>query len=460
MSRSHIAATGSVLAITALTLTALPAVVAHRAAGAAHVPAPALTPSPAVTTPRPAGTAPTPPAPTPTAFAPTVLTPVAPPRTAASTPPAINLPRGVIEALQRDLGLTRSQAETRLRNEIRLAPVEERLREELGGRFGGSWLTGTLAQTLVVATTSAADIPRIISAGARAEVVRASLATLKAIKRKLDEALPDRPIGGSVRYVDVRSNKVVVLSRHASVTQNVLRSIGVDTDLVVVVASQENPRPLHLVERPPYGLKGGDAYYVGENRCSVGFPVTRGTRRGFVTAGHCGRKGDVTTGFNRIAQGTFQASTFPVSDFAWIAVNDRWAPTAEVRGGGAGTTVPVAGARAAVEGASVCRSGSTTGWHCGLILQRDVSVVYPMGKIFEMTRTSVCSESGDSGGALVSIDQAQGVTSGGSGDCTPNGTGGVTYFQPIREILKTHRLTLMTAAPAPLPAPALAGRVR
>ncbi|WP_436757736.1 S1 family peptidase [Streptosporangium sp. V21-05] len=463
MSRNHIAATGCVLAITALTLTPLPALAARWAAGAAPspVPVPVPAPSPGDTAPRPAGTVPTPAVLTPAAVIPTVLTPVAPPQRAESTPPAINLPPGVIEALQRDLGLTRRQAEARPRNEIRLAPVEARLREELGGRFGGSWFTGTTARTLVVATTSAADIPAIVSAGARAEVVRASLATLKAVKRKLDDALPARPAGGSVRYVDVRSNKVVVLSRYAPVTQNVIKSIGVDANLVVVLASKEDPRPLrvpnrplHVPERPRYGLKGGDAYYTGTGRCSVGFPVTRGDHRGFVTAGHCGRKGDVTTGFNQVAQGVFRGSTFPVSDFAWIAVNDDWVPTAEVSSGGAGTTVPVAGATTAIEGASVCRSGSTTGWHCGLILQRDVSAVYPTGKIFELTRTNVCSERGDSGGAFVSIDQAQGVTSGGWGDCGTGATDTVTYFQPIREILKAYHLTLMTVAPAPPPAPA------
>ncbi|MER5650789.1 S1 family peptidase [Streptosporangium sp. NPDC002524] len=511
MSRSHIAATGCVLAITALTLTTLPAVAARWAADAVPAPArpPAVTPSPAVTAPaRPPAAAPSPAVtaprpggtvPTPAAVIPTVLTPVAPPQRAESTPPAINLPPGVIEALQRDLGLTRRQAEARLRNEIRLAPVEARLREELGGRFAGSWFTGTTARTLVVATTSAADIPRIVSAGARAEVVRASLATLKAVKRKLDDALPAHPAGGSVRYVDVRSNKVVVLSRYAPVTQSVVKSIGVDTNLVVVVASEEDPRPRtvgggaleaavvvateeeppplqgrsprvperplrvpgrsprvesRVPERPRYDLKGGDAYYIGTGRCSVGFPVTRGKRRGFVTAGHCGKKGDVTTGFNRVAQGVFQGSTFPVSDFAWIAVNDDWVPTAEVSTGGAETTVPVTGATVAVEGASVCRSGSTTGWHCGLILQHDVSAVYPTGKLFELTRTNVCSERGDSGGAFVSIDQAQGVTSGGWGDCETDDTDTVTYFQPIREILKAYRLTLMTAAPAPPPASA------
>jgi streptogrisin C len=35
--------------------------------------------------------------------------------------------------------------------------------------------------------------------------------------------------------------------------------------------------------------------------------------------------------------------------------------------------------------------------------------------------------------------QAQGVTSGGSGNCS---SGGTTYFQPVGEILSTYGLTL------------------
>ncbi|WP_231510020.1 trypsin-like serine protease [Streptosporangium roseum] len=65
-----------------------------------------------------------------------------------------------------------------------------------------------------------------------------------------------------------------------------------------------------------------------------------------------------------------------------------------------------------------------------------------------MTRTNVCAEPGDSGGSFISIDQAQGVTSGGSGDCT---SGGVTYFQPIGEILTTYGLSLVTTAGNPPP---------
>jgi len=149
----------------------------------------------------------------------------------------------MIEALQRDLGLTRAQAETRLRNEVRLAAVEEGLRAKLGSRFGGSWLTGTLSETLVVATTSTADVPRIVAAGAQPKIVAASLAKLVATKQKLDAGLPNHPAGGSVRYVDVRTNKVVILSRHVEATRRLLASIAVDRSVVVVQYSTESPRP-------------------------------------------------------------------------------------------------------------------------------------------------------------------------------------------------------------------------
>jgi hypothetical protein len=211
-----------------------------------------------------------------------------------------------------------------------------------------------------------------------------------------------------------------------------------------VVPSLELPRLLEEV-------RGGDAYYIGPaSRCSIGFSVTRGTQKGFISAGHCGKAGNATNGFNRSAQGIFQGSTFPISDHAWISVNPKWRLTAAVSNGGTGIkgTVPIVGARVAIEGASVCRAGSTTDWHCGVIQQRDASVTYTQGIVFGLTRTNVCAEPGDSGGSFVSIDQAQGVTSGGSGDCS---VGGTTYFQPIGPILTAYDLTLLTATRTPPP---------
>ncbi|GGO79265.1 S1 family peptidase [Nonomuraea cavernae] len=360
--------------------------------------------------------------------------------TASTTASAFEPPPGMLEALVRDLKISMTQARARLLNETRLTPIATQLSRTLGSRFAGAWLRGDSAHTLVVATTSDADIPRILDAGAQAEVVARSLTELTAIKRKLDQALPSKPQRAtdypvsSVRYVDVKRNKVVVLAPHLEQTRIVVEGAGVDTDAVLVLPSTEIPQPL-------YDLVGGDAYYIGTtSRCSIGFPVVKGAVNGFVTAGHCGAAGATTTGFNRVTQGVFQGSSFPGNDYAWVAVNSSWTPKPAVDNGQGGT-VPVAGARVAIEGASVCRSGSTTDWHCGLIQQRDASVTYPQGTVTQLTRTNVCAEPGDSGGSFISVDQAQGVTSGGSGDCT---SGGTTYFQPIGEILTAYGLTLKT----------------
>ena len=193
---------------------------------------------------------------------------------------------------------------------------------------------------------------------------------------------------------------------------------------------------------------GGNAYYIGTtNRCSIGFSVLTGTQNGFVSAGHCGKAGNTTAGFNRVAQGVFQASTFPGSDYAWVAVNDNWTPRPAVDNGSGGT-VPVAGSRAAIEGASVCRSGSTTDWHCGIIQQRDASVTYPQGNVFELTRTNVCAEPGDSGGSFISGGPGPGRHLRRLRRLHP---GGVTYFQPIDEILTAYGLSLVTTAGNPPP---------
>jgi streptogrisin C len=62
--------------------------------------------------------------------------------------------------------------------------------------------------------------------------------------------------------------------------------------------------------------------------------------------------------------------------------------------------------------------------------------------VFGLTRTTACAEPGDSGGSFVAANgQAQGVTSGGSGNCT---FGGVTFFQPLNPMLNSYNLSLVT----------------
>ncbi|WP_089213944.1 S1 family peptidase [Streptosporangium subroseum] len=343
----------------------------------------------------------------------------------------------MIQALQRDLYLTEEQAHTRLLNEIRLTEVEANLRKELGAEFSGSWFSGGLAQTLVVATTDRENVSRITAQGAQAEIVSRSLTELEETIREVDKALSTESQGGLVRYIDVRSNTVVVLSDAPSTTKDVIMASAANKVAVRVVPSVERPRLM-------FGAVGGLTYYNGpKTRCSVGFSVTKGTKKGFVTAGHCGKAGDIATDAIGNVLGTFQASTVPDSprgNFAWVAMNDNWTPDLSANNGARGT-MSVAGSREAVEGASVCQPSPTTGWHCGTILQRKTSITYPQKTLVDQVRTSVCAESSDSGGPFIAADQAQGVASGGSGDCV---SGGFTYFQPVNEILTTYDLTLVT----------------
>ncbi|MGC0403725.1 streptogrisin C [Streptomyces sp. SAI-126] len=368
----------------------------------------------------------------------------APGPSAAETLGANNPSPVMLRALQRDLSLTEAQARARLMNEAEAGTRAGRLQNALGERFAGAWVSGAASADLTVATTEIADTPAIEAVGARALVVRTPLADLRAAKAKLDAAVTGKALDTPVRYVDVRTNRVTVQATSRAAADTLVAAAGVDSALVDVKVSADRPRAL-------YTIRGGDAFFIdGSARCSVGFSVTKGDRQGFATAGHCGQAGARTTGFNRADQGTFQASVFPGQDMSWVGVNSDWTATPAVKGEG-GQDVQTAGSVRALTGAAVCRSGSTTGWHCGTIEQHDTSVSYDEGTVHGVTRTTVCAEPGDSGGSYISGVQAQGVTSGGSGDCR---RGGTTFYQPINPVLSAYGLTLTTStAESGTPAP-------
>ncbi|MFP2905376.1 S1 family peptidase [Pyxidicoccus sp. 3LFB2] len=330
--------------------------------------------------------------------------------------------------MQREFGLSAEQAKARMAFEAAVPSIEKSLKAELSDRFGGAWLNKE-GNKLIVGVTNEADAALVRSAGAEPKLVKYTSEQLEKIKADLDGQAQFAGSDIHAWYVDPVTNSVVVevAETNASLSgvSAFVASVGKDSDAVRVVPSKERPQPL-------YNIVGGNAYYIGGGRCSVGFAVTAG---GFVTAGHCGRTGATTTGYNRVAQGTFRGSSFPGNDYAWVKTNTNWTPTNQV----AGTSSRVAGSTVAAIGASVCRSGSTTGWRCGTMGAYNATVNYPQGSVSGLTRTSVCAEPGDSGGSFISGTQAQGVTSGGSGNCS---SGGTTYFQPVNEILSVYGLTL------------------
>ncbi|MFC3522028.1 S1 family peptidase [Streptomonospora nanhaiensis] len=369
-----------------------------------------------------------------------VLGVVAAPAAAAADDarPAQDAPRPTAasqtEALQRDLGLSAEQADTLMAEQRRAAALEDELRERLGDSFGGGRFDVDTAR-LTVAVTDSGAAQEVREAGAVPRVVGHGEAVPHAAVADLNREGADLSEGITGWYPSTAADRVVItVLSGAAGAEDAARAFaadaGVDADLVRVEETAAAPE-LYA------DVIGGDAYTIdGSGRCSIGFA----TETGFVTAGHCGSTGTSVSSQDGTGTGTVTGSVFPGADMAVVETDANWTPVGQVNDY-AGGTVAVAGSEEAPEGAAVCRSGSTTGWHCGTIGAKNQSVTYPEGRVEGLTETDVCAEPGDSGGSWLSGDQAQGVTSGGSGDCT---SGGTTYFQPVNPILQEFGVTLLT----------------
>ncbi|MEU9339185.1 S1 family peptidase [Streptomyces sp. NPDC048290] len=342
---------------------------------------------------------------------------------------------GLLSAMQRDLGLTKAEAVDRLATEAEATALLPAARRAAGAAYGGSWYDAGTARLTVALTSDAspATTAAVRATGARVQSVAHSERALDTAKSRIDRLTA--PSGVSSWHVDPAASTVVV---------NVVRSDRADgaVQRFLAEAREAGPVTVRTVASAPQtfaaGTVGGDPYYTGNVRCSIGFSV----HGGFVTAGHCGQAGAQVRGWDGSYIGNFQGSSFPDNDYAWVNVGSGWWTVPVVLGWG---TIPdrlVRGSAEAPVGASICRSGSTTHWRCGNLLAKNETVNYAQGAVHQMTKTSVCAEGGDSGGSFISGDQAQGVTSGGWGNCS---TGGQTWYQPVNEILQRYGLTLHTA---------------
>ncbi len=364
-----------------------------------------------------------------------LLAPLAAPSTAAgpsaatSAQPAAatsaDVPDAVVDALVRDLAVPRAEVKERLAFQADAAVKVRTLTQALGSSYAGAWVDPAEG-TVHVATTTPSKVRGPVAAGVTTVTVDRTLEQLEQLGARLDAA--GLPADVATWYVDVTTNSLVVeaVGSDTAAAAAVVAAAGLPTDAVTLATTPEAPSTL-------IDVIGGNAYYINaRSRCSVGFSV----QGGFVTAGHCGTTGASTTS----PSGTFRGSSFPGNDYGWVQVASGNTPRGLVNNYSGGT-VRVTGSQQAAVGAYVCRSGSTTGWRCGTIQAFNSTVRYSQGTVTGLIRTSVCAEPGDSGGSLVAGTQAQGVTSGGSGNCT---FGGTTYFQPVNEILQAYGLRLVT----------------
>ncbi|NGN63966.1 S1 family peptidase [Streptomyces sp. A7024] len=254
--------------------------------------------------------------------------------------------------------------------------------------------------------------------------------TLKSVKADLT----DSAVSGTSRAIDKTTGKVVVTADRTVKGEALAK-------LKKQVAAQDGKAVLkRTAGKFEMFIAGGDAIYTGGSRCSLGFNVTKGGQPYFLTAGHCVELGgtDWSESSGGPVIGTSEAATFPGNDRALIKYTGDTAHPSAVNLYN-GSTQEITGARAAVVGETVQRSGSTTQVHDGTVKALDVSVTYPQGTVNGLIQTDVCAEPGDSGGALFAGGDALGLTSGGSGNCS---SGGETFFEPVVAALEEYGATI------------------
>jgi alpha-lytic endopeptidase len=352
----------------------------------------------------------------------------------------------IAAALKRDLKLNDTQLTQYFRAE-RDAYINELLaKRQLGADYAGSWIERDAAGDFKFVVASAGDGKAPAMNGIEVRQHRYSLLQLDDAVRSLNElharALDRSKLAGLYSwYVDVPSNSVVVTVAPGSLRAAVefIAISSVDAQSVRFKESTEQA-PTHFAN-----VTGGNQYQSGGGSCSIGFAVTRGSTKGFATAGHCGGVG-TTVRIGGVTVGSVQGQYYPPGDQAWANVRSSDTLRARVNRYN-GTEQSVLGRTEAAVGAAICRSGNTTGWRCGTVVSKNVSVNYGVGTVDGLTQSTACAGRGDSGGSWITgSGQAQGVTSGGQLPAGQNTNCSVatpvTWFQPINPILSRFGLTL------------------
>lgn len=252
---------------------------------------------------------------------------------------------------------------------------------------------------------------------------------------EVNDAVEETDVEGVAWYTDKDSGKVVVTTDatvSAAERSEIREAAGGEADALVIRQMDGVFKPMDGVAKPmKRAVHPGRAIYGSGVRCSVGFNVYKGKKHYLITAGHCGNKvrsWQVKVP-KRLRVGPTVGYKYPGSDYALVRYDNK----SLRRPGGYSLGKPFVGRK-------VTRVGSTTGQHSGVITALDVTVRYTGGLMLDdMIQADICVEPGDSGGPLFSGGRAIGITSGGIGACPSRG---ITFFQPLREVLEAYKVRL------------------
>ncbi|MEI7029380.1 S1 family peptidase [Streptomyces pratensis] len=356
----------------------------------------------------------------------------------------------MVQALAESLGVSEKAAVARLDREARQQDRFAELRKDRVDTLGAFFAADG---SLVVNAADAEAAEQVRAAGLKVRVPERGEAALDRIKAQLDaKAVRSAPAGVSAWSVDLASDTVTVEVNGASdaATRAFLKAAKSNGDAVRVVEGRTKLETQAVV--PPGSRMTFDGYL-----CSVGYGATdRSGNQVLVTAGHCVEDLPALS-YNGSRFATATHTRFALGarsvDMGIAAVDSDDSIGLDVTTYGKAGAVPVRGSKRAPSGAALCKSGQTTGWTCGKVGSYNVSVTYtdqnggPDTVVTGLASSSVCTQGGDSGGAYISGDQAQGMTSGGpSGQRCGGGVNarGSSYFQPLDDALAYYGLRLNT----------------
>lgn len=296
-----------------------------------------------------------------------------------------------------------------------------------GGRPGRRrWfaaLTGLLVGTLLTGPAAVADdgAPTVLGTDRLASA---------------DRALDRSGVTGIAWAVDREAGVVRVLADDTVTADRLARLRQAAGPLAEALRVERAPG--RLAARGPFG---GDGYRTAAGPCTFGFNVRIGTGWYVIVAGHCidisqyvyDRRGPWPPPDPPFGQAV--RKDYPGNDFGLVRYLQ---PPQDALGSVNlynGTVQDITGAADPTVGQQACFSGSTSGRRCGQVTGLNWTVSHAGGSVHGLARTSICSAAGDSGGPLYAGSTGLGIASAGSGSCA---TGGITFFQPLREALAVY----------------------
>ncbi|MFI7194965.1 S1 family peptidase [Nocardia nova] len=405
-----------------------------------------------------------------------VLGPLAATSSADPAPaPAPNLPADLVAAVQRDLKISPEEYLHRADVAQHVAAFTATAQRQFPQAFAGAWLDDAGKAVVALAPGQGLDEAKKAAqeAGFGVKDVAKSQTVLRSEKNAFQQWLSGQPeaVVQAVRgvVIDTVNNSIAVRVDKAGVPMPGF----VDPAHVIVMAAppvgppESDPQVKPIAgEQPNAPRAGGDSYasVAGKMQlvCSTGFNgVDRNGNPVNITAGHCDPNipaagtanapgmFELLPGNHIGAQlGSFQKSILGNQDYSIVSIDagsrDRFANNL-VRVPGA-APIAITGVADPVVGAPVCKSGSRTGFSCGVVNAVDQTVQVGDRDLTQAFSANICALPGDSGGPIVTGTMALGISSASSvADypiCEiPNLIGALTgdapqlFAQPVNQVL-------------------------